>query len=66
MQRHDTDAVSLAFGLIFVTIGGAFLTGRIDAFDFVRTWALPVLLVATGVVLGAVAVSRHRRSKEDA
>lgn len=62
MQRHEADFVSLAFGAIFVTLGIAFLSGRVDAFDFVSLWALPIALVAIGLVLAAFAVARHRRA----
>ncbi len=61
MQRHETDPLSLAFGVIFAMIGGAFLFGDIDAFEFVSVWALPSVLLATGIVLGAVAIARHRK-----
>ena len=61
MQRHETDPLSLAFGVIFAAIGGAFLFGNIDAFEFVSVWALPAVLLATGIVLGAVAIARHRK-----
>ena len=62
MQRHETDPLSLAFAFIFLSIGAAFLFGDIDAFEFVSVWALPAVLLATGIVLGAVAVSRHRKA----
>lgn len=61
MQRHETDPLSLAFGIIFAAIGGVFLFGSIDAFEFVSVWALPAVLLATGIVLGAVAIARHRK-----
>ncbi len=61
MQRHETDPLSLAFGVIFAAIGGVFLFGNIDAFGFVSVWALPSVLLATGIVLGAVAITRHRK-----
>lgn len=60
MDRHATDAVSLAFGAIFIAIAALFLSG-VDAFDFVTVWALPGAFVATGLVLGALAVTRYRR-----
>lgn len=63
MQRHETDAISLACGGIFLMIGVVFLTGRVDAFDFVSVWGLPAVLLATGIVLGAVALTRHRRAR---
>lgn len=61
MQRHETDPLSLAFGIIFAAIGGAFLFGDLDAFEFVSVWALPAVLLATGIVLAAVAIARHRK-----
>lgn len=63
MKRHETDAISLACGGIFLVIGVVFLTGRMDAFDFVSVWALPAALLGTGIVLGAVALTRHRRER---
>lgn len=62
MQRHETDAISFAFGVIFVVVGGLFVTGEVDAFDFVSIWALPGALLATGSVLAAAALSHHRRT----
>lgn len=64
MHRHELDAVSLVVALIFITIGGLFLSGRVDAIDFVSIWALPFSLVGAGLVLGAVAVTRHRRNRD--
>ena len=66
MQRHETDPISLAFAVIFLTIGGAFLFGDVDAFEFVSVWALPAVLLATGILLGAVALGRHRKAFADA
>ena len=63
MDRHETDVVSLTFALIFMTIGVLFLSGRVDAGDFVRMWALPLALVALGLVLGASALARYQRAK---
>ena len=60
MHRHETDAISLAFGIIFVIVGGLFVSGRVDGFDFVSIWALPGALFAIGLVLASVALSRHR------
>jgi hypothetical protein len=65
VQRHETDPLALAFGAIFVAIGGAFLFGDVDAFEFVSVWALPAVLFATGIVLGAVALARHRTAARD-
>ena len=64
VRRHETDAISLACGGIFLAIGVVFLTGRVDAFDFVSLWALPGALLGTGIVLGAIALTRHRRARD--
>lgn len=61
MQKHQTDPMSLAFAVIFITVGAAFWLGDVDAFEFVSVWALPLVLVSAGLVLGAVAVIRYRR-----
>ena len=61
MHKHETDPLSLAFALIFMTVGAAFWFGDIDAFEFVSVWALPLVLVSAGLVLGAVALIRYRR-----
>ena len=62
VQRHETDPLSLAFALIFIIVGAAFWFGDIDAFEFISVWALPVVLVSAGLVLGAVALIRYRRN----
>lgn len=64
MQRHETDAVSLTFGLIFLVLGIVFLTGSVNPFDFVSVWALPAGLLATGLVLAAAALTRYRNHRE--
>ncbi|HWC14102.1 MAG TPA: hypothetical protein VG929_05860 [Actinomycetota bacterium] len=64
MQRHDTDAVSLTFGVIFLVLGIVFLTGSVNPFDFVSVWALPAGLLATGLVLAAAALTRYRNHRE--
>lgn len=63
MERHETDVLSLTCALIFVSIGLLFLSGRVDAGDFVRMWALPIALVAAGLVLGALGFARHQRAQ---
>ncbi len=62
MQRHETDVVSLAFATILISIAALFVTGRVDAFDFISLWALPTALLGAGLVLAAVAVARYRRN----
>lgn len=62
MDRHQTDLLSMTFALIFMAIGILFLTGRVDAGDFVRMWALPIVLVSAGLVMGAFGLARHQRA----
>ena len=64
MKKHETDVVSLAFGVILMVTGSMFGSGRVNAFDFVSVWALPGALLATGIVLAAVAVTRYRRGRK--
>jgi uncharacterized membrane protein HdeD (DUF308 family) len=64
VQRHETDAVSLAFGVILLAIGLVFVSGSVNASDFVSLWALPSALLATGIVLAAVALTRYRRNRQ--
>ena len=64
MKRHETDPISLACGAILLVIAVVFLSGRVNAFDFVSIWALPVTLLAGGIVLAAVALTRHRRERD--
>jgi VIT1/CCC1 family predicted Fe2+/Mn2+ transporter len=64
MKRHETDLLSLVFGVILMITGLLFVSGRVDAADFVSVWALPAALLATGIVLGAVAMTRYRRRQE--
>lgn len=63
MDRHETDFLSLTFAVLFVSIGVLFLSGEVDPAEFVRLWALPVVLLSAGLVLGALGVARHRSLK---
>ena len=64
VQRHETDAVSFTFGLIFLILGIVFLSGSVNPFDFVSVWALPAGLLAIGLVLAALALTRYRNNRE--
>jgi hypothetical protein len=64
--RHDTDATSLVFGLIF--LGAAAVWALVEA-DVV-SWPdasgfFPVLLVVAGVIGLVSSVRRSRRSRRD-
>lgn len=51
-ERHGFDALSLAFGLIFVTIAGLAPAGEFRPFTvFAGEWIGPVLLIGIGLLL---------------
>ncbi len=58
MRRHVFDPVSFVFGMVFATIGLAFLTGRVDLGDLHLGWIWPVPLIALGL---ALLLTAHRR-----
>jgi hypothetical protein len=64
MKAHRTDALSLAFGMLFLIIAGAFLANR--AFD-VRLPDMGILVAIGIVILGAIiaitALFPHRNPK---
>lgn len=64
MKRHETDLFSLAVGVILLITGLLFVSGRVDAADLVSVWALPAGLLATGIVLAALALTRFRRGRQ--
>jgi hypothetical protein len=64
MKAHRTDALSLAFGMLFLIIAGAFLANR--AFE-VRLPDMGILVAIGIVILGAIiaitALFPHRKPK---
>ena len=63
MNRHDTDAVSLAFGVIFVGVAAWWLLDRV-----VDLWAPSASWFAAGLLLllGAIGLVRALRSDRPA
>jgi cytochrome c-type biogenesis protein CcmH/NrfF len=61
MRHHDLDAVSLAFGLLFVAVGLALLSGDPARGTMSLAWAGPV--VAIGIGLLVVLAARPRREE---
>lgn len=51
MRRHDLDGLSLGAGLLFLALGIAFLTGRVDVLRLELVWLWPALALLAGVVL---------------
>jgi hypothetical protein len=61
VRRHETDLVSLAFGLAVLGVTIAALTG--DGAD--RRWIFPVVLAAVGLVGLLAAALRARLGNRD-
>jgi cytochrome c-type biogenesis protein CcmH/NrfF len=51
VRRHDLDGLSLLSGLVFLALGSAFLTGRVDVLRLNPLWLWPALAILVGVVL---------------
>ena len=62
MQPHDLDAVSLAFGLAFASLGVSFLLSPLGVFDLPWQWVAPVLILGLGAVVLVSAVRGLNRT----
>jgi hypothetical protein len=62
MKRHSTDLLSMFFGLTFLTIGGIFVTGRMDVTDIGARWLWPLPLILAGLLILAAALRREPRA----
>jgi hypothetical protein len=58
MKRHSLDPISFVFGLFFLALGGAFLTGSATLVGINRGWIWPLVAVMLGL---ALALSGRRR-----
>lgn len=59
-HRHDLDPLSLAFGVVFVILGAAFLAGLdVSTLDAPNAWAAG--LTSVGVLLLALGARRQKR-----
>ena len=56
MRRHETDAVSLAAGLLFLVVAAVHVAARSSGTDLNLRWMVPAVLVLLGVLglLGAI------------
>ncbi|MEA2447892.1 MAG: hypothetical protein QOK47_1529 [Actinomycetota bacterium] len=63
MKRHDLDAISLFFGLMFAAVGAAFLIARFDLTDFSWTWTGPILVGVAGLYFLILGTQRMRRNE---
>ena len=62
MRRHDVDAFSLVFGVLFV--GAALIWGLAgDPGAVVDSWRLPVLLIAAGLAGLVTSLGGWRRRR---
>ncbi len=67
MHKHEVDAVSLTFGLIFLGIADAWLMCEAGAADVAGLrWFFPVLLLGAGAAGVVSSLRRGRRTREDA
>ena len=57
MTRHDTDLVSLAFGLLFAAVGAVMLADGRLALSW--DWLVPAIAIAFGAIL--IAAGWRRR-----
>lgn len=59
MARHDTDLLSLGFGLIFAVTGLVLVLGEQVAISL--DWLAPTIVIALGAILIAAGWSRRER-----
>jgi membrane protein YdbS with pleckstrin-like domain len=57
MTRHDTDYLSLAFGLLFAAVAAVMLFGELGAISW--EWVGPVAVIAIGAIV--ILAARPRR-----
>jgi hypothetical protein len=63
MSRRFLDPVSLAFGVIFLAVGGFLVAGQADLLVRLR-WAWPVVLIVVAVgLLAWLGADSHRRGR---
>ena len=64
MKRHDLDAFSLAFGVLFVLTAVLFaaIGSAAESFEVARLWVVPVIGLGAVVVVLALRASLNGRS----
>ena len=51
MKRHRTDLLSMFSGLVFLGLGGVFVSGRVDVTDLGAQWLWPIPLILAGLFI---------------
>jgi len=64
VKRHSLDPFSLVTGVIFLSIGGAFLLTRVNIARLHLRWVWPIPLIALGALIVALAY-RGERDREE-
>jgi hypothetical protein len=59
VKRHDIDAISLVFGLMFTAAGALFMSANLDFSDIRGEWVWPIPFVVVGIVLLVSALARR-------
>jgi hypothetical protein len=59
VKRHDIDAISLVFGLMFTAAGALFMSANLDFSDIRGEWIWPIPFVVVGIVLLVSALARR-------
>jgi hypothetical protein len=66
VRRHETDAVSLVSGLLFLVVAAVHISARSTDSDLNLRWMVPAVLVLLGVLGLLGAVRSPRRTPGDA
>ena len=68
MKKHPFDPWSFVLGLLFLSVGVAFLTDSVDLVhtNAARLWPLPVLAIGLLIVLTSVCRAMEQRSRSGA
>ena len=65
MKRHDLDAISLFFGLMFAAVGLIAFVGSLDVGTLTWEGTGPVLALVAAIFFVVLGIDRSRRAKID-
>ena len=60
MRKHELDALSVFFGVVFAGVGAAFLFTDVQLEDLGSGWVVPTLALAIGLIFLSAAVRRTK------